>query len=238
MLIAFSAQAQDEVLIHADEMPYFAGCNDFGNNLKSKRRCSNDNLVYFISSNLKYPEEAKENGINGTVLISFVIDEYGIINEPYILKDIGGGCGKAGLEVVQKMGRWEAGKHKGKKVKIKLNLPIKFSLSSSGDSGKYSINWGNIKGNRINKKTIKENIDDAVIVRDGFGNPVDITELIVAYERKKKFLDAVSKGHLNIEQRRVMKKVKKGGILTLSATIQEGSEFVEVDKEFEIIRKP
>ena len=228
--------AQGEVLIHVDEMPYFSGCNDFGTNIKAKRKCSNSNLVHFISLNLEYPEEAKEQGINGTVLISFVVDEYGVIQDPYVLKDIGGGCGDAALDVVNKMGRWEAGVNKNKKVKVKLNLPIKFSLSSDSDPGAYSINWGNIKGKAVNKKTLKANVEESIIVRDAFGNSVVATELIVAYERKRKFIDAISKGHLNASQRKIIKKVKKGGILTISATVQEGSEFREIDKEFEIIK--
>ncbi len=233
---SFTLFSQNEALVHVDEMPYFAGCNDFGNNKTSKRRCSNDNLVHFISSNLIYPEEAKRESIIGTVLISFVIDELGYIIDPYVLKDIGGGCGDAALAVVHKMGRWEPGIEKGKKVKVKLNLPIKFSLSSDSDSGKYSINWGNIKSKKVSKKTLKANIEEAIIVRDGFGNPIDITQLTIAYERKKKFIDATSKGHLNTEQRRLIKKVKRRGILTFSASVQEDGKFIEVDKEFEIVK--
>ena len=233
---SFFSNAQNEVLVHADVMPFFAGCNDFGTNYKAKRKCSNDNLVHHIRLNLKYPEEAKDNGVEGTVLISFVVDELGYINEPYILKDIGGGCGEAALDVVNKMGRWEAGIHQGRKVKVKLNMPIKFSLSSDGEVGGYSINWGSIKGKKVNRKTLKANLEEAVIVRDGFGNPVNTTELIVAYERKKKFLDSISKGHLNAAQRKMIKKVRKGGILTLSATVQKDAGFIEVDKEYEIIK--
>jgi len=228
--------AQDEVLVHVDEMPYFPGCNDFGENQKvAKRRCSNNNLVSFIANNIKYPESAKKDRLEGTVLISFVIDNKGFLNDPFVLRDIGGGCGEAALDVVKQMVRWEPGVNQGRSVNVKLNLPIKFSLSGDGVLD-HSISWGTIKGGQVTKKNLKNNIEEAIIVRDAFGNTVSVTELIFAYERKKKFLDALSKGHVNSDQRKLLKKVKPGGILTISATIQKGANFVEVDREFEIVK--
>lgn len=228
---------QDQVLVHVDEMPYFPGCSDFGENQKkAKRTCSNDNLVYFIANNIKYPEAAKNERLEGTVLVSFVVDKKGYLKDPFVLRDIGGGCGEAALEVVKQMVRWEPGKNEGKFVNVKLNLPIKFSLSGGSAVG-HTISWGMLKGAKVTKKELKKNIEEAVIVRDAFGNTVNVTELIFAYERKKKFLDALSKGHVNADQRRLLKKVKKGGILVVSATIQQGAEFVEVDREFEIVKK-
>ncbi len=234
--LVLTSYSQDEVLIHVDEMPYFPGCNDFGEKQKkAKRRCSNDNLVSFIANNIKYPEAAKEERLEGTVLVSFVIDNKGFLKDPFVLRDIGGGCGEAALDVVRQMVRWEPGVNKGQSVNVKLNLPIKFSLSGEG-SLDHTISWGTIKGTKVTKKSLKSNIEEAIIVRDAFGNTVSVTELIFAYERKKKFLDALSKGHINTAQRKVLKKVKPGGILTISATIQQGANFIEVDREFEIVK--
>lgn len=228
--------SQDEVLLHVDEMPYFPGCNDFGEKQKeAKRRCSNDNLVSFIANNIKYPESAKEERLEGTVLVSFVIDNKGFLKDPFVLRDIGGGCGEAALEIVKQMVRWEPGVNNGRSVNVKLNLPIKFSLQGESTLG-HSISWGTIKGGQVTKRNLKNNIEEAIIVRDAFGNTVSVTELIFAYERKKKFLDALSKGHVNSDQRKLLKKVKPGGILTISATLQKGADFVEVDRELEIVK--
>jgi hypothetical protein len=62
------------------------------------------------------------------------------------------------------------------------------------------------------------------------------TDVIVAYERKKKFLDAAGQAKIDDAQRWVLKKARKGGIITFSASIQEGGEFIEVDREFRVVK--
>ena len=59
----------------------------------------------------------------------------------------------------------------------------------------------------------------------------------MAYERKKKFLDAVGQNKMDDNQRWVLKRARKGGIITFSATIQEDGEFIEVDREFSVVKK-
>ena len=231
-------RAQDnEVLVHADVMPYFPGCNDFEGNADGKRKCSNYNLVGFISTTLQYPDEAKTQNVEGTVIVSFVVNTDGNIQDAFVLKDIGGGCGEAALAVIEQMPLWEAGIDNGKKVKVKLNLPIKFGLSGEGISSKYRILWGDISGKSITKKEIKANLLQSINVRGPYGENVPATEVIIAYERKNRFLDAIGKGKINEDQKRVLKKARKKGIITISATIQENGEFVEVDREFEVVKR-
>ena len=227
----------DETLIHVDVLPYFPGCNDFEGNPDGKRNCSNYNLVNFISTTLKYPESAKEEGVSGTVIVSFVVKKDGTIKDAFILKDIGGGCGEEALAIVNQMPRWEPGINDQKKVNVKLNLPIKFSFSGQGTSSKYRILWGELKGKTITKKEIKSNLFNSIAVRGPYGENVKATEVIVAYERKKRFLDAVGQSKMDDLQRWVLKKARKGGIITFSATIQENGEFIEVDRELEVVKK-
>jgi len=229
--------AQDGVaLTHADVMPYFPGCNDFEGNPDGKRKCSNYNLVGFISTTLKYPEEAKKETLEGTVIVSFIINKDGYIQDAFILKDIGGGCGEEALAVVEKMPRWEAGMHKGKKVNVKLNLPIKFNFSGDGVSSKYRVLWGDLKGKTLSKKEIKENLLESISVRGPYGETIPVTEVIIAYERKNRFLDAIGQGRINVNQKKLLKRARRKGIITISATIQQEGKFVEVDREFEIVK--
>ena len=229
--------AQDKLMVHADEMPYFPGCNDFGNDTEGKRNCSNYNLVSFISTHLKYPEEAKKEGLEGTVIVSFVITKDGTVTDPYVLKDIGGGCGEEALTILKNMPLWEPAIHQGEKVNVKLNLPVKFNLSSGGVSTKYRILWGNVKSKTITKKEIKANLLESILVKGPYGEDIPTTEIIIAYERKNKFLDAVGQGKINTEQKRLLKKVRKKGIVTFSATLQIKGEFIEVDREFEVVKR-
>lgn len=238
LCIQQSLLAQDgETLVHVDQMPYFPGCNDFEGNPEGKRICSNDNLVGFISTTLKYPEEAKEQGISGTVIVSFVVKKDGTIKDAFVLKDIGGGCGEQAMAVIDQMPLWEPGINDNKKVNVKLNLPIKFSFSGQGTTSKYRLLWGEIKGKTITRKEIKKNLLNSVGVRGPYGENIKPTEVIVAYERKKRFLDAIGQTKMDDAQRWVLKKARKGGIITFSATILEGGEFIEVDREFTVVKK-
>ncbi len=234
---SISLLAQDDnSFTTVDVMPYFPGCNDFQGNPDGKRKCSDYNLVGFISTTLQYPKSAKDEGITGTVIVSFVVDKDGTVRNPSIVRDIGGGCGEAALAVINKMPRWEAGKQNKEKVNVKLNLPIKFSFAGQGTSTKHRLLWGEIKGNTISRKEIKSNLTNSIVVRDQFGETVAATETIVAYERKKKFLDSAGQKKLDDNQKRILKKARKGGIITFSVTIQEDGEFIEVDRAFTVIK--
>ena len=237
VLGTYTAIAQDKLMVHADEMPYFSGCTEFDKKPEEKRQCSNYNLVSFISSHLKYPEEAKREGLEGTVIVSFVITKEGKVEDPYVLKDIGGGCGEEAISILKNMPLWESGIDKGEKVNVKLNLPVKFKLSGAGVSTKYRILWGNIKSKTITKKEIKENLLESILVKGPYGEDISPTEVIIAYERKNTFLDAIGKGKISTEQKRLLKKAKKKGIITISATLQIKGEFIEVDREFEVVKR-
>jgi protein TonB len=82
----------------------------------------------YIAENLKYPTIAKENNIQGMVVVAFEVDELGRVVHPKLLRDISNGCGQAALQVVKTMPNWSAGKYQGKPVKTRIVLPVKFSL--------------------------------------------------------------------------------------------------------------
>ena len=71
---------------------------------------------------------ARENGISGTVFVMFVVNEDGAISDVQVRRGIGGGCDEEALRVVKKMPKWNAGKQRGKPVKVSFTLPIKFKL--------------------------------------------------------------------------------------------------------------
>ncbi|MDX1941007.1 MAG: TonB family protein, partial [Saprospiraceae bacterium] len=85
--------------------------------------------------NIFYPLEARQNGNEGTVVLSFVVEKDGSISNPKILRDIGGGCGVEALRIVQLMIdgelKWVPGKTKGKPVRTLFNLPVRFKLTEA-----------------------------------------------------------------------------------------------------------
>ncbi len=86
-------------------------------------------LFKFLSRQIKYPEVAREAGIQGVVAISFVVGKNGDISEVALVKDIGGGCGKEALRVVNSMPRWIPGEANGYPVKVRFTLPVRFKLN-------------------------------------------------------------------------------------------------------------
>ena len=88
-------------------------------------------LENFFEKNIQYPEQATENNAEGTVLLNFAVDEHGKVYAPKIIsKNIGYGIEKEALRVFDKMPVWLPGKIKGKNVKTRYTLPIKFQLDN------------------------------------------------------------------------------------------------------------
>ena len=86
------------------------------------------NVPDFLQKNLRYPDLAKENNIQGRVTLRFVVDEEGNVSDVNVVKGIGGGCDEEAKRVVMKMPKWKPGKQNGKAVKVYYTLPISFRL--------------------------------------------------------------------------------------------------------------
>jgi len=171
--------------------------------------------------------------------VSFVIDEEGNVTNHSIIRDIGGGCGEAAIAVLKKMSEWQPGKHEGKKVKVKLNLPIQFFLkngiSNPLDSDGYKITWGTLKGSKVSVGNLKSNLDKIIMVRDRYGDPVPFDELTFSYKRKKTFQTSTSNGVLVKKQKKIIKKAKAGAQFYIGVVVYDGNKKIKVGREFEIV---
>lgn len=85
-------------------------------------------LLKFINRNIQYPTIARENGITGQVVLTFVVSADGSIDKVKVLRDIGGGCAEEAIRMVNKMPKWIPGKQNGREVNVEFNLPINFEL--------------------------------------------------------------------------------------------------------------
>lgn len=92
--------------------------------------------IKFLNENLKYPEEAREQKIEGKVFVTFVVEKDGSITGVKILRGIGGGCDEETIRVIESMPKWEPGKQRGKKVRVRFNMPIIFKLSGANKETK------------------------------------------------------------------------------------------------------
>ena len=85
-------------------------------------------LLEYLANNIKYPAIARENGIQGTVVVQFVVDKDGSVTNATVARGIGGGCDEEAIRVVSGMPKWSPGKQQGRAVKVKYTLPIRFRL--------------------------------------------------------------------------------------------------------------
>lgn len=89
-------------------------------------------LFQVAAMNTRYPSKAKENNIQGKVVIGFIVDTNGSVSNYRIKKRIGGGCDEEALRVIKLVkGDWLPGMLNGKPVKVEFEMPFKYTLTSA-----------------------------------------------------------------------------------------------------------
>lgn len=104
----------DQVFLVVEQMPEFPG--------------GRQALLAFIGKNMRYPAQARRMQIAGTVYVSFVVDKEGKIEDVQVVKGIGSGCDEEAARVVRLFPSWSVGKQRGRPVKVRFTLPLKFNF--------------------------------------------------------------------------------------------------------------
>lgn len=120
-----------EIFVIVEQMPRFPGCEDIEGDDQAKKACAEQKLMQYLADNIRYPHLAIENKIEGSVVVSFVVEKDGSISNVKLLRDIGGGCGEEALRLVESMNgkhQWIPGKQRGRTVPVRFTLPIRFTL--------------------------------------------------------------------------------------------------------------
>ncbi len=115
-------KVEDKPFITVEQMPYFPG--------------GEAELKKFIDNNLKYPVFAQEAGIQGRVIIRFVVEEDGSISNVNIIRGIDPSCDKEAFRLIKTSPKWNPGKQNGKAVRVYYTLPIIFKLDKISDNEK------------------------------------------------------------------------------------------------------
>lgn len=122
-----SEQPQEDALFMVvEQMPEYPG--------------GEDARIKFMVENIKYPEEARKNGVQGMVYVSFEVDKDGKISNIKTLRGIGSGCDEEAERVISLMPAWKPGLQKGKPVRVQFNMPIRFSLDKTNKSDENQEN--------------------------------------------------------------------------------------------------
>lgn len=118
---------EGEIFKVVEENPTFPGCEHLTDKAERKQ-CAEEKLMEFIYSNIQYPPVARENGIEGMVVLQFVVEPDGSVSNIKVVRDIGAGCGEEAMRVVSMMPPWNPGKQRGRPVRVMFTLPIRFVL--------------------------------------------------------------------------------------------------------------
>ena len=103
-----------EIFTIVEEMPEFPG--------------GMAKLADYLAKNIKYPQMARESGIQGRVFVNFVVEPDGSVSNVNVMRSLGGGCDEEAMRVVKSMPKWKAGKQRGKPVRVSYILPVNFKL--------------------------------------------------------------------------------------------------------------
>lgn len=90
-----------------------------------------DSMFAFLYRIIKYPKKAIRKNITGVVYATFIVEKDGQISNAKILRDIGGGCGKEVLRVINAMPKWKPGILDGEPIRTEFVLPITFNLENN-----------------------------------------------------------------------------------------------------------
>jgi TonB family protein len=85
-------------------------------------------MMGYLSKNIRYPQTAKEDGIEGTVFVQFVVEKDGSITDVNVVKGIHSALDSEAKRVVSKMPSWQPGKQNGTDVAVQYTLPVRFEL--------------------------------------------------------------------------------------------------------------
>jgi len=106
---------EDEIFVVVEQMPELIGG------------------ISSVMENLQYPEMARMAGIEGRVIVQFIIDEKGNVVDPFVVRGIGGGCDKEAVRAVSQA-KFSPGIQRGRPVKVRYSIPVTFNLAKSENS--------------------------------------------------------------------------------------------------------
>ena len=85
-------------------------------------------LMQYLASNIKYPVVAQENGVQGRVIVSFVVERDGSISDVKVARSVDPSLDREAQRVVKSMPKWKPGKQNGSAVRVKYTVPVVFRL--------------------------------------------------------------------------------------------------------------
>jgi periplasmic protein TonB len=113
-----------------ERMPYYTECGDF-ENPETERQCTEIKIISILQKNARYPEIPRAAGIEGTVWLTFIVDEKGKITDAEVSRGVHPMLDKEALRVVRELPPMKPAKQGAKAVAVRYNTRVKFELRKS-----------------------------------------------------------------------------------------------------------
>ena len=118
-------QSNDSIYQVVEEMPQFPG--------------GMDEMMHFVASNVKYPQDAIDEGKGGRVFVSFVVEKDGLVSNVKVLRGVCESIDEEAARVVRGMPRWKPGMNDGKPVRVSFQIPIVFRIEEMDNESKTKV---------------------------------------------------------------------------------------------------
>lgn len=112
-VVSQKAQQEDPFTV-VEQMPEFPG--------------GTEGMFKFMKDNMKYPEDAQKQQIEGRVLVQFIVEKDGSLSNVNVLRSVFPSLDAEAVRVVKAMPNWKAGRQKGEPVRVKFTIPLMFKL--------------------------------------------------------------------------------------------------------------
>jgi TonB family protein len=210
-------EPKEQIFKKVDEMPLFAGSSSKGESEKA--------LFEFIQQNLRYPEVAKKNGVEGVVVAQFIIRKDGSVSDVTLLRDLGAGAGEEAMRVIRDMPKWVPGKQKGNPVNVQFRIPVRFKLAEEVATPPQEINVNQINNTLSDDAlTIFPNPSDGR-VELRFKEPLAAGDVIRLYNANGQFLRTESLGN------------QVGSVSRAMTIAQPGTYYLQLVKGTKVLTK-
>ena len=167
-------------------------------------------MMRYLAQNVRYPQEAQKAGVQGRVVVTFIVEKDGTISNAKVVRKISEELDAEALRVVNTMPKWQPGMQNGKAVAVKYTIPITFSLQ-----GKETPNSGDseMKANApevvaVGKNTDAWSEDKVQVVVDGIEMDMDKFKLLFKPENIKEM--SIEKSTEGQTKRRIIVTTKQG----------------------------
>jgi TonB family protein len=128
-----SLEHSEEVFKVVEQMPHFPGCESEALATEDERyNCAQKKMLEYLYTNVRYPEAARNAGVQGRTVVQFIVERDGSITNVNCIRDIGYGACEEAVRVIESMNempeKWIPGKQQGIPVRVQYVIPVSFKL--------------------------------------------------------------------------------------------------------------